>query len=279
MNAYRKLTLVLLAVLLVGGVFASSATAAGPGRGNPQRCQDPNGSISGVVSDANGPVAGAHVTAGRALAFGRPGPHGLGDAEASLSLDGDELDAGRGGGGKSAETDENGAYTIDGLCAGNYLVSAGKRDVGVGSYDSDNDGKPNPVELTADAPAATAINITLAIPQRPTPVPACENGQGTISGAVTDKDGNAVEGATVRAGGRGSKAEATTDASGNYTLTGLCNGSYHVSAHKADVGGGHYDADANGRPDTVELADGANTATGINISLKLMQCEPGPRRP
>lgn len=273
MNVYRKLTVVLLAVALVGGLFAGTAAAAGPGRGSPpQRCENPTGSIAGVVSDANGPVAGAYVTAGRARLAGGRGPHDVG---------GDELDGGRGGpgGGKGVQTDENGAYTIASLCAGQYIVSAGKKDVGMGMYDSDNDGKPNPVELTADAPAATGINITLAMPQRPTPVPACENGQGSISGKVTDKDGNAVEGASVHAFGRGGKAEGTTGADGTYSLTGLCNGSYMVSAHKEGVGGGSYDADGNHRPDAVELADGSNSATAIDITLNTLECARGPRQP
>jgi protocatechuate 3,4-dioxygenase beta subunit len=96
------------------------------------RCDDPAGSIAGMVVDAKGePVADARVDA-----------HGP-------------------GGQARAETDEDGNYLLEGLCPGDYRVKASSRGGGAGQHDADGDGKPDPVTVTADAPAATGVNITL----------------------------------------------------------------------------------------------------------------------
>jgi hypothetical protein len=245
-----KLATVVVVLGVLVGALGSQASAQ-PRRGGhdgprPPACTNGTGTIAGTVKDATGAaVADAHVGA-------RPG------AETTTAADG--------------------TYTLTGLCAGDYIVDAGKLGVGFGVYDANADGTPDKVTLTADALSATGIDITLVAgsgpPQcpgmgpgpRPTPPAACSGGTGSISGTVKDAAGNAVEGARVHAGPGG--GEATTAADGTYTLTGLCAGDYRVEAGMRDVGFGVYDANADGKPDKVTLTDAANSATGIDITLQ-----------
>jgi hypothetical protein len=178
----------------------------------------------------------------------------------------------RGAGHEAAVTDDQGNYTIDGLCAGSLGVSAGLRDVGHGFYDADADGRPDLVDITADAPDATGIDIVLTL----TPPPAaCTDGQGSISGTVSDTDGNPVEGAHVTAIGRGAHGVTLTDANGTYSISGLCEGLYKVSAGLRGAGQSGYDADGDHRPDPVALTADAMDATGVDMTLRLAR----PRRP
>ncbi|MCX6545514.1 MAG: carboxypeptidase-like regulatory domain-containing protein [Acidobacteria bacterium] len=60
--------------------------------------------------------------------------------------------------------------------------------------------------------------------------PAAANGQGSISGCVTDKSGAVFPGAEVIASGSSTQQRAVTDSSGCYRLAGLPAGTYSITA-------------------------------------------------
>gem|GEM_PF-1150526 len=102
----------------------------------------------------------------------------------------------------AVQTDANGSYTISNVAVGDYTVTASKTDF-------DNNTAP----ATITPGQSTTCDLEL------TPQP------GTISGQVTSSLGGGVSGATVSAGDK----TATTDGSGNYTLSVLP-GTYEVTA-------------------------------------------------
>jgi len=249
MKTLRFGTTTLVAAVALFGVLVGTAApqafadSASPDHGRGHRapsCRDGAGTIAGTVTDASGaPVEGARVNASRS----------------------------KGG----ALTAADGTYELTGQCLGATIVQAAKPEVGAGAYDADDNGKADKVILTADTPSAGGIDITLAPrPERPAPPAACEGGTGSIAGTVTDSDGNAVEGAEVKAHGAGNRgSDATSAADGTYAITGLCAGNLGVEAHKRDVGQGAYDADGDGKPDPVTLTADAPSASGIDIVLKV----------
>jgi len=106
--------------------------------------------------------------------------------------------------GGSSTTNANGQYSLAGVPPGTYSLTASAT-----GYASQT------ASVTASAGAATTQNFILS----PNP--------GTISGTVTDAGSTApIAGATVSYSG----GSATTDGSGNYTLAGVAEGSYTLTA-------------------------------------------------
>ncbi len=113
--------------------------------------------------------------------------------------------------GHSVTTDANGSYTISGLTkAGTYFVTPAK---------SGCTFTPSMLSPTVP-PNATGQNFTAN----------CGTATYALSGQVTAAAGGALSGVTISDGAGHS---ATTDASGNYTLSGLAAGSYTVTPAKS----------------------------------------------
>ena len=115
----------------------------------------------------------------------------------------------------TATTDANGDYSITGLPAGSYVVDV----AGAATFHT-------PANVTvAEGAAQSGINFAL-------------QAGGSIEGQVTSTmPGVPVAGITVGAVDATGRAFTTqTDASGNYTFTGLATGAYRVSLHATDAG-------------------------------------------
>lgn len=120
-------------------------------------------------------------------------------------------------------TDMAGNYTIDtGLGTGSYTVGA----EGDGSYTT-YESLLNPVNVSVTAGQPTSgINMEL------TPVTITATPSGTITGRITDQNGNPIAGASVSATGTNGTGSADTDSNGDYSISsGLGTGTdYNVSA-------------------------------------------------
>jgi hypothetical protein len=210
--------------LAVGGATAAAADPI-----------EPNGSISGaVVSETDGtPIAGIAVHA---------------ETNGGLSQ-------------ADATTDESGAYSLDGLLAGDYVVRFSSPDGAfLSEYWRDTRDPRSAERVTvAEGAAVTGIDAALGL-------------GGTISGIVTRADdGTPVVGAVVTANGMdtGSWGSAFTDEAGNYTLTGLPADSYVVDffADGTDLTREYWeDAVAFDAATPVELGSGA-AVSGIDAAL------------
>lgn len=196
---------------------------------------EPTGSVSGtVVSDTDGtPIAGIAVHA---------------ETDGGLSQ-------------ADATTDASGAYSLDGLLAGDYVVRFSSPDGAFLSeywHDTRDPRAAERVTVAAGA-AVTGIDASLGL-------------GGTISGIVTRADdGTPVVGAAVTANGvdTGSWGSAFTDEAGNYTLTGLPADSYVVDffADGTDLTREYWeDAVAFDAATSVELGSGASVS-GIDAAL------------
>ncbi len=109
-----------------------------------------------------------------------------------------------------ATSDSNGNYRItDGLPTGSYTVTASS-----GLTFNQVTG----VSVVQGAETSN-VNIVLAIPL-----------SGTITGRVTNSTGRPIQYATVDAQSLTSSGSASTDANGNYAITGLATDSYNVTA-------------------------------------------------
>ena len=158
---------------------------------------DPAGTISGVVTEANGgsPIANANVFA---------------------------QDFGAVGGGNGTRTKFDGTYVIDSLPGGAYRVTA-EKDGFVREFWQETPAyqSSTPVAVTAGIDAGN-INFTLEV-------------GASISGKVTQANGDTpISNADVRAdhigGGGGNGTRSRSD--GTYTIDGLASGSYRVGAEK-----------------------------------------------
>jgi protocatechuate 3,4-dioxygenase beta subunit len=112
-----------------------------------------------------------------------------------------------GAGSGSATSDASGYYTISSLTPGSYTVSASKS-----GYQSQT--------KSAIVPAGGSATVNFQLQQQPV---------GSIKGRVTDVAGRGISKAFVSCTGAGS-GSASSDANGNYTISGLVPGSYQVSA-------------------------------------------------
>jgi hypothetical protein len=154
----------------------------------------------------------------------------VGDTVTGLAISGATVSAG----GVSAATNYTGRYTLSYVPPGTYTVTATASGYGTGTVAG--------VAVTDGATTSADFALT------PTAT-------GGISGSVTDAaSGAAIAGATVNCGA----LEATTDASGAYSLTGLAPGSYLVGARA----GGYAWASASG----VSVASGGTTTLDLTLS-------------
>ena len=131
-------------------------------------------------------------------------------------------------GGNGTSTDSNGAYTIEGLGAGDYRVQVHASDQGFVQEFYDN---------TSDWNEAAEVTVTAS--QTTTGIDFMLGGGGSITGTATLEDGTTpVINAWVWAelydccGGNGGQ----TDSNGNYTITGLAPGDYRVQINAEDQG-------------------------------------------
>ena len=163
----RLLSLAMGTALLSGLIQPVQARQGHPVE-RPQRaqsCLDGKGSIAGVVKDEDGrAVTGADVQAY--------------DQDGELSL---------------TTTDPAGAYRLDNVCDGDYVVMAFKESadtlhVAAGYYDPGADGEPDPVTVNAQSPSSSGIDITLApldVQPGEVPIPpTCQDPRGTVAGRV-----------------------------------------------------------------------------------------------
>ena len=111
----------------------------------------------------------------------------------------------------TAATDANGDYTFTGLTNGSYTITPS-----LTGYTFN----PASLAITLNGANVTSINFIVA-----TAPPTSTH---SISGTVTLSSGSALSGVTVTLSGV-SSGTATTDKSGNYTFTGLTNGSYTIT--------------------------------------------------
>jgi hypothetical protein len=167
--------------------------------------------------------------------------------------------------GSPVQTDSSGNYTITALAAGSYAVGfhmAGFTD----QYYNNQPSLPSANSVAVTSGATTSGIDAVLQPSSagggtgPTG-PSCSTGTGAISGqvtsGVTDKP---LAGITVQIGGMcgsGPNDTATTDANGNYTVSGLgAGGPYQVSFS----GGCCYD------PQYYNGQSSTSTATGVTVT-------------
>ena len=115
------------------------------------------------------------------------------------------------GGGGSANTDYNGSYTITNLAASTYTLAPSKSGY---TFSPSSRAVSVPPDATGqDFTGSSSGGETF-----------------TISGRVTDGDGDALSGVTVLAGAGG---EAVTGGDGQYTISGLVAGTYTLTPSKS----------------------------------------------
>lgn len=157
----------------------------------------------------------------------------------------------------TASTDANGAYTVHGLPAGSYRV--GFSDSGhFAEYYADSSSLDTADSVTVGSGAATAgIDVSL--------VPFA-----TISGTVTDAathNGIADTGVTVYDALGNVAGTASTDADGNYSVTGLAAGNYRLAFAHSTYTSQYYDG-ASSLADASQVSASAGvTTTGIDAAL------------
>jgi large repetitive protein len=140
------------------------------------------------------------------------------------------------------QTNSSGQYTFDNVLAGSYVVTARAK-----GYFHNNSAAFTVGSGTTTAPAVALTAIA----------------NGTVSGAVTDSGGTALDDVRVilsstTAGAPGAVQVAMTDSSGDYSFTNVPTGTYTVTAH--DRG---YSTTASA---DFTVATGANTAPTIALT-------------
>jgi hypothetical protein len=188
-------------------------------------------------------VTGVSVTAGSTTTVNLAlDPSGIISGKVTSSsgqpVSGTFITATSGGFVSNATSDSNGNYRItDGLGTGRYTVLA---------FSGLTSNQVTGVSVVQGVETSN-VNIVLAIPP-----------SGTITGKVTNSTGNPIPDATVSAQALTGSGSASTDANGNYTITGLAIDSYKVTASATGF------VSANQNPITVAV----NTVTAdVNFQL------------
>jgi hypothetical protein len=146
--------------------------------------------VSGTVTDAAGPVAGATVGVFTTSASNQPG---------------NEI--------AHATTGADGTYNVAALQAGSYdvLVDPPSGSTDVGQWFNNSPTAAGATQITLSTSGTATANAQLTTGQR-----------GSISGTVTDQSGSPIAGVTVWAVGfNGTLISATTAADGTYTIGNL----------------------------------------------------------
>lgn len=115
----------------------------------------------------------------------------------------------------SAQTNSKGSYSISGAVKGKYTVTA--------SPDKPAQGARTSKTVTV---ASSKLTVNMRLIKA-----------ATIVGKVVNSKGKPVAGVSVTTNSGNSWANTTTDAKGNYTLTGLAAGTYQVTTYDPWVGG------------------------------------------
>ncbi len=170
----------------------------------------------------------------------------------------------------SAQTDDSGNYTIDGLPVGDYKV--GFQDCGGQGY------VPQYYANQSDFASATKVTTSLGAPQ--TGIDATVQQPGSISGHVANASNQAVENECVDAFAASTDdgpgmftpvASDETGVGGNYRFDDLPPGEYKVRFHDCGTGADYASQTYNGQGDltsaTHVTVTGGNTTTGINATL------------
>ena len=208
--------------LVTGGVGSVDEnglfTASAPGTGRAvAMAGDKAGSATVQVQPRAGAVSGSVTNA--TTSAGIPGATVIAD-------------------GKTATTNAQGGYTISGLAAGDYTLTAYANGYVQGS-----------VDVTLRAGEGATANIALQSTGEP-PV----QGAGSIGGKVTDtSSGTPIAGCTVSAGGK----TTTSDSDGDFTISNLSPTSYTVTASKS----GYQDGSA-----TVTVEAGKTVTANIALT-------------
>ncbi|MDO8391323.1 MAG: carboxypeptidase regulatory-like domain-containing protein [Actinomycetota bacterium] len=194
------------------------------------------GSISGTVTSSNGPIVGAQVTANPnpPLPFGVLGVSGF------------------------ATTAIDGTYTISGLPEASYQVNFSASGYLGEVYDNfPVNGFNRTAVAVVEGQAAANADAQLGA-------------AAIVTGHVTDHLGNPLPGATVQAylqGGSGlSTTNTITNFNGDYTITGLANGAYVISASSAGLAQGFISGASIPSPaDVLNLAGGTTTTANLTL--------------
>jgi len=163
-------------------------------------------------------------------------------------------------------TDANGVYLITGLAAGSYRLEFNDS-LGVYAGEFYNDKASLALADTVNVPVSTSVqNINASLVAA-----------SSISGTVTGPDGSPLSGminvnALAYSGAQGAWITASagsTDAAGNYTLTGLSAGTYRVQFvdYSGNYATEYYDDAADVDSATNVVVGAAAVTSGINAAL------------
>jgi large repetitive protein len=158
---------------------------------------------------------------------------------------------------RTATTDANGNYLFDDLLAGTaYTVT-----------ETQPAGYLDGIDTAGTAGGNATVNDRISSINLPAGTDATDYDFGevraaTISGTVTDDNGNPIPGVTITLTGPNGTTTATTDANGNYSFTGLAPGAYTVTeTQPAGFGEGGQTS-----PDTGAVTTTTNVISNIVLS-------------
>jgi hypothetical protein len=146
-------------------------------------------------------------------------------------------------GGRSARSDANGAFTIEGLAPGHYTVAASKTGF--------TDGILRDVDLTTSGPVRVILKSGGVITGHVTGLTAQELEQTTVSASAAGGGGGLMAGSS-----------APVDGGGNFRIEGAPSGTVRISARTGAMFGGSSKSAA---PKTVELEPGGTAQVDIDF--------------
>ncbi|MDI6689294.1 MAG: carboxypeptidase regulatory-like domain-containing protein [Actinomycetota bacterium] len=157
-------------------------------------------------------------------------------------------------------TDADGYYMLIGLPSGNYIVETSNEQGYLDEYYND---KPNWASWT------NADIITVTAPSEITNIDFALAKGGTISGRVTDINGQPLGNICVCAQIDGDRKWGTTDENGNYAIIGLRSGNYRVFTYNnLDFINVFYNDKPNEETADIVAVTAPNETTGIDFALK-----------
>jgi len=173
----------------------------------------------------------------------------------------------------TATTDAEGNYSVVGIPAGSYIVSSWARGY-IGEF-WDNHTNPLDADVIQLDGTETKTGIDFALtPGRRFAFdrPLANGNQGSISGHVTSRHGQSIEGAFVYAldANKAVQASEATGPDGQYTLGGLAEGDYYVMVGRVPYEPEYYDnAGSLSSAKTVSVGSTAE-ATVTNVDFRLV---------
>lgn len=156
--------------------------------------------FTGSTEDGGGPVIEVYTVSGRVVDTA-----GRGIPDVEVAIENDDYD-------DDIDTDEQGNYTLEDVPAGSYTMTAEKYKY---SFTPDTIS----IDVDGNKTAEDFAGIPLG----------GENGY-TVSGKVIDAGGAGMEGVFVNLANFVNQMEQYTDASGNYSIVNVPNGSYYLVA-------------------------------------------------